>query len=83
MTHCTYSIIFKEYTIEERIGEGANGSVDLSKYHQKSWTRAPFTNQEWVAEVGKGMEWIGNNPDGNQLLHPRSAYLDPCLDHSE
>ena len=58
MTHCTYSIIFKEYAIEERIEEGANGSVDLSKYYQKSWTRAPFTNEEWVAEVGKGMEWM-------------------------
>jgi len=58
LTHCTYSIIFKEYAIEERIEEGANGSVDLSKYYQKSWTRAPFTNEEWVAEVGKGMEWM-------------------------
>ena len=52
-----------KHTIEERIEEGANGSVDLSKYYQKSWTGAPFTNQEWVAEVGKGhsymrMEWM-------------------------
>ena len=65
-----------KHTIEERIEEGANGSVDLSKYYQKSWTGAPFTNQEWVAEVGKGHSYAngvdGNNPDGNQLLHPRA-----------
>ena len=60
----------------EIIEEGVNGSVDLSKYYQKSWTGAPFTNQEWGAEVGKGHSYAngvdGNNPEGNQLLHPRA-----------
>ena len=43
-----------KHTIEERIEQGAKGEVDLSKYYQKSWTGAPFTNQEWVEKVGKG-----------------------------
>ena len=54
----------------------AKGEVDLSKYYQKSWTGAPFTNQEWVQEVGKGHSYAdgvdGNNPEGNVLHHPRA-----------
>ena len=58
--------------------------LNLSKYYQISWTGAPFTNQEWVAEVGKGHSYAeavdGNNPDGNQLLH-KSVHLH--VDHSK
>ena len=43
--------------LEERIDDAANGSVDLSKYFQASWTGGEFTNQEWVAKYGDGDTW--------------------------
>jgi len=49
-----------KHSIEERIEEAEKGEVDLSKYYQTSWTGAPFTNQEWVAKVGKGHSYGGS-----------------------
>ena len=42
---------------EQRIDDAANGTLDISKYFQKSWTGGDFTNQDWVNKFGEGMTW--------------------------
>jgi NADH dehydrogenase (ubiquinone) flavoprotein 1 len=44
-------------TLHERIDDAANGTLDLSKYYQRSWTGGEFTNQEWVKQHGEGKTW--------------------------
>ena len=57
--------------LEERIDDAANGSVDLSKYFQASWTGGEFTNQEWVAKYGDGDTWDSKESfKALRKLHP-------------
>ena len=65
-----------KHTIEERISDGEKGVVDLSQYYQKSWTGAPFTNEEWVQKTGLGHTYQngrnGSVPKENVIHHPRA-----------